>query len=201
MRKIQSNLLGVICLVLATMFVSSALAKDVLKPEEVFNLTFATTAEISPDGKWIAYTVSVQREVTEKAGGRYSELHLVSTETGASRPFVVGKVNVSSPRWSPDGKQIAFLTRRGEKAKTQVWAIPVDGGEATPVTDSKTGVSEFRWHPTGEQIAYITTEPKSEREKTLDEKGYGFIFYEENLKHRNLYIVDVGPTGKEVEAE
>ena len=201
MRKIQSNLLGVICLVLATMFVSSALAKDVLKPEEVFNLTFATTAEISPDGKWIAYTVSVQREVTDKAGGRYSELHLVSTETGASRPFVVGKVNVSSPRWSPDGGKIAFLTRRGEKAKTQVWAIHVDGGEATPVTDSKTDVSAFRWHPTGEQIAYITTEPRSERKKTLDEKGYGFIFYEENLKHRNLYIVDVGPTGKEMEAE
>ncbi len=128
MRRMKSNLFGVVCPVLVTMFFSSALtnsalAKDVFKPEDVFKLKYATTAEISPDGKWIACTVSVQRQETDKVGGRYSELHVVATETGASRPFITGKVNVSSSRWSPDGKKIAFLTRRGENASTQVWSI------------------------------------------------------------------------------
>jgi len=179
----------------------SAQAKDIFKPEDVLKLKYATAAEISPDGKWIAYTVSVQREVTDEAGGRYSELHVVSTETGASRPFIIGKVNVRSPRWSPDGRKIAFLTRRGEDARTQVWAIPIDGGEAIPITNAKTNVLAFRWHPSGNQLAYVATTPKSDREETLEEKGYGFIYYEENLKHRNLYIVDVRQDTEEAEAE
>ena len=72
-----------------------AYAAGVLEPEDVFNTKYATSARISPDGKWIAYTVSVPRGIDEKAGGRYSELHVVSTKTGESRPFVTGKVNVS----------------------------------------------------------------------------------------------------------
>ena len=206
MRKNESNTIAAACLGLAALLFSgaitgSALAKDAFKPEDIFRLKHATAAQISPDGKWIAATVSVPRKAADKVGESYSELHVISTETGASRPFITGKVNVSSPRWSPDGRKIAFLTRRGEKAKTQVWAIPIEGGEAAPITHSKTSVLVFRWHPSGDRVAYSATAPRSEREETLDEKGYGFIFYEENLKHRNLYIVDVGADEDKADAE
>ncbi|UCH62253.1 MAG: S9 family peptidase [Fidelibacterota bacterium] len=205
MRKSRPNFFGATCSVLATTLLfgsltSISLAKDAFKPEDVFRLKYAETAEISPDGKWIAYTVSVQREVTDEPGGRYSELHVVSTETGVSRPFITGKVEVESPRWSPDSRKIAFLFRRDENKMIQIWAISIDGGEAAPITDSKTNVLEFRWHPSGNQIAYVATKPKSKREETLNERGYGFIFYEENLKHRNLYTIEVGGDIKEAEA-
>ncbi|NIM18819.1 MAG: prolyl oligopeptidase family serine peptidase [Candidatus Latescibacteria bacterium] len=190
---IKNTLILAVTLAAAIFFLaaSDALSSVVLSPEDVLSIKTCTSARISPDGKWIAYTVSVPREPGDEPGGSYSELHVVSVKTEESRPFITGKVSVSSPMWSPDGRTIAFLTRRGEKAKTQVWTIAVDGGEATQVTHSKTGVSTFRWHPSGKSIAYVATSPQSKREKELEKKGYGFVFHEENLKHRNLYHIDI----------
>ncbi|UCD37917.1 MAG: S9 family peptidase [Fidelibacterota bacterium] len=195
MRRIELNLYSRAGLLFISMFVVALapiriLPADVFSTEDVFRLKYATSAEISPDGKWIAYTVSVQRKVTDPPGERYSELHVVSTETGESRPFVTGMVEVESPRWSPEGDQIAFLSSRGKKAERQVWVIPADGGEASQITHSPTEVKTYRWHPLGDHIAYTATTPASEREKTLKVKGFGFIFYEENLRHRNLYLLD-----------
>ncbi len=156
--------------------------KDILQIKSVRQVA------IRPDGKWIAFTLSVPRRADEEPGGAYSELYVASVETGEIRPFITGKVNINSPRWSPDGSAIAFLTRRGKDAKTQVWLIPFDGGESHQVTHAPSGVLFFRWHPSGKKIGYISATPPTEREKALKKKGYGFIFYEENLKPRNLYL-------------
>jgi len=170
---------------------SLSFAGSVLTPEDVLRIKTCTGVAISPNGKWIAYTVSVPREANDEPGGAYSELYVFSTETGAIRPFSTGKVGVGSPRWSPDSSKIAFLAERGEKASTQVWVIPVDGGEGYQVTKAETSILDFRWHPSGEKIAFIATSPPAKREKELEKKGYGFIFFEENLKHRNLYLAQV----------
>lgn len=181
-----------LCIALFMLCTAMAVAGDkVLTPEDVIKIKVCQAVEISPDGSLIACTVSVPRTLDEPTGGAYSELHLISTKTGERRPFITGKVNVFSPQWSPDGSIIAFLTQRGEGQETQVWLIPVNGGEAYCVTQAETNVFDFRWHPKGDQIAYIATTPKSKREKELDKKGYGFVFYEENLRHRNLYLTDV----------
>lgn len=162
-------------------------AKDVLRTRT------CGEAVISPDGNWIAYTVRTPRDANDKPGSEYSELYLISTQTRQERPFVTGKVNIRRLRWQPNGSSLAFLTRRGKNkdAKTQVWKIPVDGGEAAQVTDYETGIISFEWHPTQNKIAFVATTPMSKKEKQLEKKGYGFIFYEENLKHRNLYLIDL----------
>lgn len=186
-------------IVLSTLAVAAALwamagttfAQDVFTAEDLFDLKVATSARISPDGKWIAYTVSVPRPVDDEAGRRYVELHVASTDGGVNRPFVTGKVNVSGVCWSPDSRVISFLMTRGEKAKRQVWTIRVDGGEAVQATESKSNVITYGWHPSGGKLAYTAVAPESKREKKLDKKGYGFIYYEEDWKHRNLYAVDV----------
>jgi dipeptidyl aminopeptidase/acylaminoacyl peptidase len=186
---------------LAWLVPSLAPAAKPLSPQDVMMTRTASSPQISPDGKWIAYTIRVQREADDKAGSDYTELHVLSTKTGESRPFITGKVSISSPRWNPDGSHIAFLTKRGEKAKTQVWAIPLGGGEAFQLTHSKSSVSTFRWHPDGKQIAYVATTPPSETEDKLKDKGYKFVYYEENLKHRNLYVIPVMTGGADAESK
>lgn len=170
-------------------------------PEDALAFKRVSEAAMSPSGEWIAYTVSVPRAPADEAGGAWSELWLVSTKGGEPKPFITGKVNASGLRWRPDGSAVAFLMARGEKAKTQVWMIPVSGGEAVRVTSSETSVSAFRWHPTGGEIAFVAATPQSKREKELDKKGYGFIFFEENLKDRNLYVTKVGKDGRPGDAE
>lgn len=172
------------------------LAAVPLSPAELLSLRTTRDAVVSPDGAWIAYAVSVPRGAAEDAGPAWSELWVVSAKGGVPRPFVAGEVNASAPRWSPDGSRIAFLMARGEKAKTQVWSIPMAGGEAAPLTKAESSVSIFRWSPDGSRIAYVAATPQSKREKELDKKGYGFVFYEENLKDRNLYVAAAAKDGE-----
>jgi dipeptidyl aminopeptidase/acylaminoacyl peptidase len=167
-------------------------ASDVLSPKDVLMMKRVSGASISPRGDWIAYTVSVPREATDKPGPSYNELYLISTTTKEIRPFVVGKENVGSVAWRPDGSSLTFLAARGEGAITQVWLIPAAGGEAVQLTHSETPVSSYAWNPTGDKIAYVAVTPRSAREKKLESAGFGFVYFEENLKPRNLYLADVG---------
>ena len=159
-------------------------------PKDVLETRTCLEIAISPDGSQIAYTVNVNRDANDEAGGAYRELYVMSTRTRKVKPFITGKVSIRNLRWNPNGSSLGFLTHRG-KDETQVWEIPLDGGEAVQLTHSKTGVSDFEWHPRENKLAFIATSPESEREKTLKEKGYGFIFFEENLKDRNLYLLDL----------
>ncbi len=168
-----------------------AAAQEVFTTEDLFSYQYVTSTKISPDGDWIAYTVSVPRCIDDKAGGRYTHLYVMSVKSGESKPFITGKNSVSGVRWTPDGGAISFLMTRGDKAKRQVWTIRRDGGEATPVTKSKSSVITYRWHPQGTALVYTAVAPSSKREKALKKKGYNFTYYEENLKHRNLYMLAI----------
>jgi dipeptidyl aminopeptidase/acylaminoacyl peptidase len=180
---------------------SGPIFADVLTPETLLKLKYISSAEISPDGNYVAYLVHTPRTADEKPGGSYSELYVKNLKTSETTPFVTGKINVSSPKWNPNSDLIAFTTRRGEKAKNQIWVISLKGGEARQVTDFESGVSSFEWHPSGKKIAFTATEPESAREKALEDKGYGFIFYEENLKSRNLYLINYNENGSIPEPE
>ena len=164
------------------------LAQESLSPQDLLQLKSCLEAKVSPDGKWIVYTIRVPRKATEKPGIAYNELYLMSNQDKSVIPFITGEVNVSSIQWKPDGTQISFKMKRGEDAKTQVWVISVKGGEAFQITHSETEIFSYQWHPTKNKIAYTATSPLTPKEKTLKEKGYKFVYYEENLKHRNIYI-------------
>ncbi len=181
-----------ITFVFLTVLLAAESSSKPLTPEDILNLRYVTSAKISPDGEWVAYTLHVPRKATDQPGSAYSELYLLSVKTGETIPFITGKVNVHRIEWRPDGSSIAFLMSRGKNARTQVWMISRYGGEAVQLTHSPTSVSAFHWNPGGQEIGYLALTPPTEKEKFLKKKGFHFIYFEEDWKHRNLYLQKVG---------
>jgi dipeptidyl aminopeptidase/acylaminoacyl peptidase len=182
-----------ILFLLFPLFQQGADIQTVFSPKDELNTKRCGETTVSPNGQWIAYSVSVNREAGDEPGPVYRELYLISTQTREIKPFITGETNIFSLRWNSDSTCLAFLMKRGKDkdARTQVWKIAVDGGEAVQLTNNETGVDHFEWHPTENKIAFTAETPESEKEKKLKEKGYDFIFYEENLKHENLYLFDL----------
>ncbi len=167
---------------------SLTIAQEPLAPQDLLQLKAVQEAKLSPDGQWIAYTISTPRKATDKPGGHDTDLYLMSVADKEPIPFVAGDDYISSIQWKPDGSQISFRMKRGDKAKKQVWSIALGGGEARQLTDFETSVINYKWHPVENKIGFTATTPPTKKEQKLKKKGYQFIYYEENLKHRNLYM-------------
>ncbi len=108
---------------------------------------------ISPDGG-LAVVPVTRYDVKENKG--YTDLWLLPVAGGVGRPLTSDKASDSSPAWSPDGRSIAFLSKRGDDKEAQVYVIAVDGGEARRVTNVPTGASAPKWFPDGRRIAFAT---------------------------------------------
>ncbi len=126
------------------------MAKRPITPEDLYRFEQITDLHLSPDGKQIIYTVQRVNREDEK---RYTNLWMVNSEGRCKpRPFTSGKQNDTHPRWSPDGKQIAFLSNRHDEKDTQIYLIPTDGGEARKLTDLKGRIRTFHWSPDGRKL-------------------------------------------------
>lgn len=166
-------------------------SQDVLSPDELLGIKSCSNLQLSPDGKHLIYSISTPRGPNDEPGSSHSEYLLMTIKTRETVPLFPEGVSGSSPRWSPDGKHVGFLYK-GEGDLRQVWSLPAGGGEMARLTDSESDVSSFRWHPGGSGIAYLAMTPESEKQKELKKRGYGFIYFEENLRNTNLYIAETG---------
>ncbi len=107
-------------------------------------------AQVSPDGKWVAYSVSTP-DMDANRGA--SNIWIVPTGGGASLQLTQSGHD-SSPVWSPDGKTIAFLSSRS--GDSQVYLLSMEGGEAKPLTHLSTGADIVKWSPDGKTIAFTS---------------------------------------------
>lgn len=162
-------------------------AQDVLSAGELLELKSSDHLQISPDGSEILYSVSTPREPNEAPGEARIEYFRMKLPDGNAQSLFTGPVRGSVPQFSPDGSRIGFLNA-GTDGKKQVWIMDPDGGRIKQLTDAPGGVSFFRWQPGKNGIAYLSDPPKTEKEKELEQRGYGFIYYEENLKNTNLHL-------------
>jgi len=164
-------------------------ASDLIRTRDV------TSAVISPKGDRVAYTVEVMRPAGAQPGNSYSELYVASVASNQSQPLVMGEERATSVAWRPDGSAIAFIAKREADRVAQVWMVSADSGSPKRLTSSETEVHVFRWSPDGKKLCYVAATPKSSREKALAKAGYDFVLFEEDLRHRNLYLLDVNADG------
>jgi dipeptidyl aminopeptidase/acylaminoacyl peptidase len=143
-----------------------------MRPEDVYDLVNASDPRIAPDGSRVAYVVtSVDREASEYR----SAIWLARTD-GSEEPvqFTAGEKRDTTPRWSPDGRLLAFVSNRGgddkKKAQSQLYVMPAQGGEPRKVTDQKESVESISWSPDSKRIAFTSRVPDEAYEEEEDRK-------------------------------
>ncbi len=126
-------------------------SKDLLRIREV------TDPQLSPDGAWVAYTVSTSDTVEDKRDG---DIWMSSWDGKRSVRLTRTTQREHAPRWSPSGRYLAFLSSRDDSREVdQLWLLDRAGGEAERLTDLPGGVSEYAWSPDGTRLALIASDP------------------------------------------
>lgn len=121
--------------------------------DDQFAIQEVASPELSPDGEWIAYTVTTWDVVADT---RNSDVWKVRYDGSARSQLTFTTENETSPKWSPDGRYLAFLSSRPGPAKgTQVWLLETGGGEAQQLTRVKGGVTAFEWAPDSRRLALV----------------------------------------------
>jgi dipeptidyl aminopeptidase/acylaminoacyl peptidase len=145
-----------------------------MRPEDVYDLANAGDPRISPDGSRVAYVVTtIDRDASE-----YRSAIWVAPLDGSAEPvqFTTGAKRDTSPRWSPDGRWLAFTSNRstgdGDDKKTpaHLYVMPANGGEPRKLTDTKEGVEGLVWSPDSTRIAFAARVPDEAYEEEDDRK-------------------------------
>lgn len=190
MKKSNSILLAFLFIFTMPAF-ERTIAQTVLTPAGLLSLERSSLHQLSPDGNEIIYSVITPRGANEKPGSAHRKYFRMNLSTKEISPLFQEDFKGSSPQYSPNGLYISF-THKPEDGKTQVWVMPATGGDMFQLTDAENGVNSYKWQPDGKALAYLSRTPETEREMQLKERGYGFIFYEENLKINQLFHVSLG---------
>ena len=185
---------------------SLAQTKRGVTAEDYFAFKFIGDPHISPDGKSVVY---VQTVIDQKKNRRDSSIWLVAADgSGGPRRLSAEGFNSNSPRWSPDGKTLAFLSGRNadssstETPKPQVYLLSMtSGGEAIALTKQKNGVQSYQWSPEGSRIVAVSSSGPLDgiapADRKSDVRHYTHIQYKFNDsgwyddKRRHLWVLNV----------
>jgi dipeptidyl aminopeptidase/acylaminoacyl peptidase len=160
-------------------------ARALLTPEQTLDRRAVGDLEFSPDGSRLVFTVTEP----VKGAARARALWMLDVPSGELRQLTFSGKSDSSPRWSPDGASIAFVSDRDGAA--QLYRLSMRGGEAEKLTDRKEAVGAFRWSPDGTRIALLMAEPKPDaQQKRERDKDDSRVVDKDNRRAR-VWILDV----------
>jgi dipeptidyl aminopeptidase/acylaminoacyl peptidase len=176
--------------------------KRPIRPADIYRLPVLSDPQVSPDGKWISYTMTTIDSVKDS---RNSDVWMISWDGAQDIQLTNSPDGESRARWSPDGKWLSFLSSRaggGPEVKgTQVWLMDRRGGEGRRLTAIKGGVNDYAWSPDSRRLLLTLTDPDAEdtgKIKTTKPYVIDRYQYKEDVEgyrykktHTHLYLFDV----------
>ena len=144
--------------------------------------------DISNDGKYAAYVVR-EAIMQEKKSEYLNQIWVTNLVTKENYQYTYNLKSSMSPKFSPDGKKIAFLSSRS--GKNQVWIMNTHGGEARKLTNEKKGVRSIKWSPDGKKISFLKNDDDTEEEKKSKENKTDVILVDKNFKYSHIYTYNL----------
>ncbi len=161
---------------------------------DLLNIPRLSDPQRSPGGKDVIYT---RADADWKAGRRVSHIWRAPLDGGQPVQLTSGADGENDPRWSPDGKTIAFTAKRGDDEFAQIYLLPSDGGEARRLTTHASAVSELTWSRDGSSIFFKAAEAKSAEDKAREKARDDVYLYDENYKQTHVWNVASRFEGRE----
>jgi dipeptidyl aminopeptidase/acylaminoacyl peptidase len=157
-----------------------------LTPEGAINIHFLTDLQLSPDGARLAFVVSE----APKAEQRAQHIWMYNRNTDSVRQFTHSNKSETNPRWSPDGRQLAFLSNRGGDEQ-QIYVMNSSGGEAAARTKGKSNIKSFAWSKDGKYIAYIAPNAKTEEDEKKEKDKNDARVSDKDNKQPRVWLLSV----------
>jgi len=184
----------------STIFVFAQSVKKPFSPTDVLKEKNLSDSKVSPDDKWVVYSLTEVDTAKDKA---ISHLWMQSLSGNESVQLTYGTESATSPQWSPDGRYISFLSSRESKKGAQVWLMDRRGGEARKLTDVKGELNGYSWSPDGKKLILLLQDTESKDKDKDDDKPAPPIridsyHFKQDIEgylhhlHTHLYLFDVG---------
>ncbi|HET7035218.1 MAG TPA: S9 family peptidase [Thermomicrobiaceae bacterium] len=156
--------------------------------ELIVSLSFPEDPRIAPDGRQVAYVATPYGRAKDAEGA----IWLAPLDGGApARQVTRGQGRDERPRWSPDGRGLAFLSERAKPGVAALYRMPHDGGEAEPLVERKRGIASFAWSPDGRRIAFLAPDEPTEEDERRERERDDAEVYGEDWKPARLHLLDL----------
>ena len=193
--SLKNQLLLLSTFLLVQNFCFSQTEKRSLRPNDIYRLQSTGDAHISPDGKWMIYTLTSTDSAKDK---RNTDIWMMSWDGSESVQLTNSPDEETSPKWSPDGKYISFITARNS-GSTQVYLLNRLGGEAIKLTDVKGDLNDYAWSPDGKKLLLTikdyedTAGKKAAKPYVIDRYQFkqDISGYQYDKRKTHLYLFDI----------
>ena len=155
-------------------------------PEQCLKIKNITAVQVSPDGSKVLYTVR-EALMTDDRSEYVNQVWLCNADGSNTIQLTKGDKNSSNPKWSPDGKWIAFTSSRD--SKNNLYVLPVGGGEAEKVTEAKSSVGNYDWSRDGTMIAFTMIDAAGDKEEKNKKAKDDWYYMDEEIKQTRLFVL------------